>query len=84
MIRGLICLALTIFLLLLIARAVLSWVGGGARAGGGVSGALYSLTEPVLGPVRRVLPPVRAGTVGLDLAPLVTSFGILILRAVIC
>jgi YggT family protein len=28
----------------------------------------YRVTEPVLTPVRRVLPPVRIGTVALDLA----------------
>lgn len=84
MISRLVCVALTVFLLLLIARSVLSWFGGAARQGEGAAGILYKLTEPVLAPVRRALPPVRAGGVGLDLAPLLTSFGILIVRALIC
>ena len=32
---------------------------------------LIRITEPVLGPVRRVLPMVRLGGVGLDFSPLV-------------
>ena len=32
---------------------------------------LIRVTEPVLGPVRRVLPMVRLGGVGLDFSPLV-------------
>ena len=31
----------------------------------------YALTEPVLSPLRKVLPPVRMGMVGLDLSPII-------------
>ena len=51
---------------LLIARVVLSWtspMGGG----GGLVAFVYQATEPILAPIRRVLPP--AG--GMDWSPLV-------------
>ena len=45
---------------------------------------LYALTEPVLGPLRRAIPPVRIGGMGLDLSPLIVFFGINILMGFIC
>jgi YggT family protein len=32
---------------------------------------LFRITEPVLGPIRRLLPPVRMGGMGLDLSPMI-------------
>jgi len=48
----------------------------------GVNRFLFSITEPVLAPVRAVLPPVQMGSMAVDLSPtvvilvlfLVTSF----------
>jgi uncharacterized protein YggT (Ycf19 family) len=45
---------------------------------------LYLITEPVLGPIRRVLPPLGAGGMGLDLSPIIVFFGITILLRAIC
>ena len=53
-----VCAALNIYLLVLIARAIMSWIP--MRSDGGMSGVqhvLWQLTEPVLAPVRRVIPP---------------------------
>ena len=41
-----------------------------------INSVLYRLTEPVLGPVRRLLPPVRAGGFGIDLSFIIVFFGI--------
>jgi YggT family protein len=49
-----------------------------------VYGFLYSITEPILGPIRRVIPPMGMGGMGLDLSPLIVFFGITILRSFIC
>lgn len=60
---------LTAFIVLLIARAVLSWFP--VRYGSplqSVSRGLERVTEPVLAPVRRVIPPVRMGGTALDLS----------------
>ena len=51
--------------LLLIARVVLSWTN--PTGGGGLTAFIYQATEPLLGPIRRILPP--AG--GMDWSPLV-------------
>jgi YggT family protein len=55
-----------------VARAVLSWFpityDSPAHR---INSFLVRVTEPLIAPVRRVLPPVRAGNVGLDLAFLV-------------
>ena len=51
--------------LLVIARVVLSWTN--PRGGGGLVAFIYQATEPILAPIRRVLPP----TGGIDWAPLI-------------
>jgi YggT family protein len=58
-------------------RALLSWfpVSPGSVLAN-VNQVLYRLTEPVLSPVRRILPPLRAGGMGIDLSFLVVFFGI--------
>ena len=51
--------------LLLIARVLLSWTN--PTGGGGLTAFIYQATEPILAPIRRVLPP----TGGIDWSPLV-------------
>lgn len=76
---------LTLFLLLLIARLVLDWAGVAVRGPGWVSRArmlTHAGTEPVIAPVRRVLRPVRAGGLAIDLAFTVVFIVVLILRSI--
>ena len=57
------------YVVILIARALLSWfpvTPGTVFAQ--VVRALDAVTEPVLRPVRRILPPIRAGGMGIDLS----------------
>ena len=81
--------ALLLVQLLLVARAVLDWsvVLAGPSAAGSVrarlSAGVRAVTEPILAPVRRVLPPLRVGTVGIDLAFIVVFVVIVVLRALI-
>lgn len=51
--------------LMLIARVVLSWTN--PTGGGALAAFVYQMTEPILAPIRRVLPP----TGGIDWSPLV-------------
>ena len=85
MIQSLACRFLFAYLIIMFARIILSWFpinpGSGLAT---VYGFLYSLTEPVLGPIRRVIPPLGMGGMGLDLSPIVVFFGISILRTAIC
>jgi YggT family protein len=68
---GLIASALEIVLyaviILIIVRVVFSWVAPGSR--NTITQISYNLTEPILAPVRRMIPP----TAGLDLSPLVVT-----------
>ena len=50
---------------LLLARVVVSWTNPGG--GGGLIAFIYQVTEPILAPIRRVLP----ATAGIDFSPLV-------------
>ncbi|HEU0286194.1 MAG TPA: YggT family protein [Nocardioidaceae bacterium] len=79
---------LWVCLILLIARIVLDWVQMLARSWQ-PKGALlvlceiiYSITDPPLRAIRRVLPPLRLGMVALDLSPLVLFVLIYILQQV--
>jgi len=75
------CNLLTIFIVLLFARAVLSWFP--VRPGGPmaqISQILITLTDWALRPLRSVIPP--AGM--FDLSFMVLVFGLFILRSAIC
>lgn len=58
----LVTLLMTYFFLIIV-NVILSWVGGGARHP--VIPLVYQLTEPVLRPFRRYIPPIA----GIDLSP---------------
>ena len=67
---------LYLFLLVLIAYSLLSWLTMSGRLAYDspvfkVQRVLSSICEPVLRPVRRIIPPVRVGGVGIDLSVLV-------------
>jgi YggT family protein len=83
---GLLCTALQLYVLLIFLRIVLSWFPVTPdTAMASVAGALIAVTEPVLGPVRRALPPVRMGGMGLDLSPIIVVFGLqLIVLPIVC
>ena len=80
-----VCLALQLYVIVLFARVIFSWfpVSPGS-AMEGIYDVLRMLTEPVLGPLRRAIPPVRLGGMGLDLSPLIALFGIQILQRIVC
>jgi YggT family protein len=85
-IGSLLGLVLLLFLVALVVRAVLDWTSVLASGGQGVARAReisHRVTEPVIGPVRRVLPPVRLGGVQLDLAFTVVFIATLILRSLV-
>lgn len=60
----LIALAISIFVIAIIIQAIISWVNPGTY--NPVVGVLHSITEPLLRPARRLIPPVS----GIDLSPL--------------
>ena len=76
-------------IVVLIARFVLDWVQMLARhwrPRGLVlvfCEGLYSITDPPLRAVRRVIPPLRLGAVMLDLSPMILLIGIVILQRIV-
>jgi len=64
-IADLLSLMLNIFMVAILVQVALSWVGQGVH--NPITTTIYSLTEPVLRPVRRLLPPIA----GIDLSPLI-------------
>ena len=73
---GIIVVILYLFLLVLFAYSILSWVTASGRLAYDspfhkIQHVLSSICEPVLRPVRRIIPPVRVVGVGLDLSVLI-------------
>ena len=78
----LVCRLLDLYLLLLFGRIILSWFPlspGGLMAQ--VFSFLYTITEPVLGPVRRAIPPIGMGGMGFDLSPIIVIVGMRVLAS---
>jgi YggT family protein len=86
---GILSFVLLLVQFLLVARAVLDWTAvlAGPSAPGSVRGRLsrgvIAATEPILAPVRRVLPPLRFGGVSFDLAFIVVFLAIVLIRGFI-
>lgn len=59
---GMLALVLTV---LILGRVLVSWTQ--PSGGGGLTAFLYQVTEPILAPIRRILPP----TGGLDWSPMI-------------
>ncbi len=45
--------------------------------------SIYTVTEPPLAAIRKVVKPVRLGGVGFDFSPVILIFGIIILQYVV-
>ena len=84
--QGLVCALLTIYWVILFARILLSWFPppreGPART---VVRALFAVTDPVLRPLRALIPPIRAGMMAIDVSPIIVFILIGVLqRAIGC
>ena len=83
---GFLSLLLLLVQFLLVARAVLDWttVLAGPTSAGSVRSRLtrgvYALTEPILAPVRRLIPPLRVGGTAIDLSFIIVFFVIVLIR----
>ncbi len=79
------CFAASIYQLVIFAAIIISWFpiqpGSGLER---VRDVLHALTEPVLGPLRRLIPPVRIGGFALDLSPIIVLVGLSILQRILC
>lgn len=75
---SLLLLLLQLYSFVLLARVLMSWFPNLDRSNPIVQ-LIFDITEPVLRPVREMLPPVS----GLDLSPLVVFLGISVLMQVL-
>jgi YggT family protein len=80
-----ICILLTVYWVILIIRVLASFFpvppSGPIRS---VLSLVYTLTEPVLRPLRGLIPPIRMGAVAFDLSPIIVFVALYILRSVAC
>jgi YggT family protein len=80
-----ICILLTVYWLILLVRILSSWFpippSGPVRT---VMDLVYAVTEPVLRPIRGLLPPVRMGAMAFDLSPIIVFVIIQVLQFSIC
>jgi YggT family protein len=70
---------LTVYLWIIILRALFSWIYVPSLYQ--MARVLYLLTEPVLRPVRRLVPPARMG--GLDISPIIVALLVVFLDSVL-
>ncbi len=70
------CVAVMLYTIAIVVRMILSWFPTSDGVVGQLSSITYRLTEPVLGPARRFIPPLGA----IDLSPLVV---LLVLQVVV-
>jgi YggT family protein len=88
-IRGIADLVLTLYVLVLIARLVLDYVPLFNRqwrpkgAGLVLAELAYTLTDPPIRFFRRVVPPLRLGTISIDFGFALTMIVVLILMTVV-
>jgi YggT family protein len=80
-----ICLLLLLYQFAIFGVIILSWFP--TEPGTALETAysfLRRITDPVLMPIRRVMPSVGFGGMRLDLSPMVAVFGLIILRGILC
>jgi YggT family protein len=80
-----VCVALQVYFLILIARIILSWVTAFSRRPMSpqfqpIVKLIYDLTEPVMGPLRRLIPPIG----GLDISPIIIFLALSVIRNSLC
>ena len=73
-IADLVSLTLSVFLIAIIIQVVLSWINPGSY--NPVIGMVNSIANPVMNPIRRIIPSMG----GLDLSPLFASLAIMVIK----
>lgn len=79
------CWIIQAYYIVVIGRIIMEWIPVSydhplAR----LRSVLRSLTEPVLGPLRRMVPALRVGGMGLDLSPIILLVGLMLLANAVC
>ncbi len=73
-----------VYIVVLFVRIILTWFPTNPWSGlGRFERALGRGTDPVLAPIRRVLPPLRVGGGGIDLSPIVLLVALEVLVSIL-
>lgn len=75
-----------LYYIVLFARIILSWFMMGAAGNDTLTSiyrVVYNLTEPVLAPIRKVIPGIRMGMGYLDLSPIIVLILLRVLQQII-
>ena len=83
-IQYVLCLLLTIYYVILIVRIILSWVPSLPAPVMPIANFVRAATDPLLLPLRGLIPPVQMGAAALDLSPLLLIFAVSIVRSLLC
>jgi YggT family protein len=81
---AIVCYALQLFVFLIFARIILSWFPPTGGFIDQIQRVVFMATEWAMGPLRRLIPPVRLGAAALDLSPMVLLLGIIVVQNLIC
>jgi len=83
---SILCSLLSLYLIVLFARVVFSYfpVTPGTPLES-INTVLRALTEPLLGPLRRAIPPVRMGAMAMDMSPIIVFLVVVfVLQPILC
>ncbi len=82
---GLACTGLQIYWWVIFAAILLSWFPVPSdHPVGVIKRGVDALTQPLLSPIRRLIPPLRLGHAALDLSPIVLLLAVRLLSGVVC
>ncbi len=80
-----VCLLLQVFAIVVLARVILEWIPVSEdHPVGRVRRWLRAVTQPVLAPIRALIPPLRVGPVAIDLSPVILILLLNLLAAFLC
>lgn len=81
---GIVCILLTVYELILLVYVVLSWVPRPPEPILPLVRGVRAVVDPVLQPLRRLIPPAQMGGVALDLSIIVLFIAIFLVQSVVC
>jgi YggT family protein len=84
LLRQLFCVVLQVYYVILIVRIVLSWVPSVPEPIRPLARGVRAVTDPLLIPLRGLLPSIRMGAMALDVSPILLFLAIVILQSLVC
>jgi YggT family protein len=75
-VRIIVCNILQIYTIILFVRIILTWVPSPPEPLRPIIRGISAVTDPLLIPLRGMIPPAQIGAMAFDLSPLVLFFGI--------